>query len=140
MGARLLANEGDGAVEFPGFLVGTDRGKRIEDIGERHDAPEQGNSFAGQPAGIAAAVELLVVAEGDHRGRLQDRRLTAVKDVIADRGVLFHNHYLVVGKLPGLEQDVVGRTDLADVMHRCGFEDSLLLSFREPMAAAISSE
>ena len=29
---KTRIGEGDGAVEFPGFLVGTDRGKRIEDI------------------------------------------------------------------------------------------------------------
>ena len=120
MAAGVVDQEAARLLERPGLLVGPLGGQRVEDIGHRDDAPDQRNRLAAQALRIAAAVELLVMAVRDDRGHAQQRRGAVAQDLVADGGVLAHDGHLPVVEPAGLEQDVVGRADLADVVHRRG--------------------
>ena len=66
-----------GVFQRPGFLVRPLGGQRVEDIGDRDDAPENRNVVAFQVARIARAIVFLVVGQGDLRpARRMSERLS----------------------------------------------------------------
>ena len=73
MAAALFAHHLDGLLDREGLAVDAVAGQRVEDVGDGHDAPLDRDRLALQPAGIAAAVPLLLVAQGDRRGHVEDR-------------------------------------------------------------------
>jgi hypothetical protein len=79
---------------------------------------------AGEAVGIAAAVPLFVVPVGDFLGQGEElqRHLDVLLGLLdgfaAQSGVRLHHHPFVGRERPGLQQDVVGNADLADVVQR----------------------
>ncbi len=120
-----------GARNFPGFLVGSLGGERVEHVGDGDNAPLQGNRLARQSARISAAVEFLVMRPGDQGGQVEQARLAFAQDLVALLGMRAHDHQLGVVEPPGLEQDVIGNGDLADVVHGGGAQDEILFLARQ---------
>ena len=93
--------------------------KRVEDVGNRDDAPLERDLRALEAARIAASVPPLVMRPGDRRGQLEQLAARAAEQVAPDLRVLLHQRALVVGQLAGLAQDALPDGDLADVVQRC---------------------
>src|SRR5204862_63838 len=72
--AALLGDQPDRLLHGPGRLVGPVVGQRVEDVCHGHDPAAQRDRLAGQPRGIAGAVPVLVMREGDLGRVLEDRR------------------------------------------------------------------
>ena len=89
-------------------------------------------SLAREPAGIAAAVPALVMGERDLLGHHQELVGTAREDASADRRVQLHGREFVGGVLAGLQQQVVGDADLADVVQPGRLSDQRGLGRLEP--------
>ena len=120
------------SADAPGRLVRPRMGERVEDVGDRHDAPDDRDRVAGQAGGVAAAVPLLVVGQRDLLGHLEQRERAAGEHLRADRGVGLHLVELLDGQLAPLAQDRVGDRDLADVVQRRGEADQLDLGGGQP--------
>ena len=101
-----------------GLAVDTIARERVEDVGDRHDAPLDRDRLAGQPAWVAGAVPLLLVAQRDRRRELEDRRGRSAQQPVALLGVRLDDRTLLGRQRPGLEQDRVGDRHLADVVQR----------------------
>ncbi len=97
----------------------------IEDVGERHQAGRNGNIVAGKAGRVAAAIPLFVVVERDLLGdgekidTLLGILLGLLDGLVAEPCMGFHDDPFLGRQLARLEQDVVGNTDLADVVQRC---------------------
>ena len=124
MGAPSLAHDLERVLKRQSRPVGTVAGQRVEDVGDRDDAPGQfGDPLGGQTGGVAASVEALMVGEGDFRGEVQQRRARVGEDVVADLSVALHHFALPLAQLARLQQDRVGDRHLADVVHGSGEVD-----------------
>jgi len=66
---------------------------------------------------------VLVVADGYLGSHFQYRNVTFSEDAATDRGVRLHELELLGRELAGLEQNLVGDADLANVMERGGTVD-----------------
>ncbi len=93
-------------------------GQRVEHVRDRHDAPLDRDRLALQPARVAGAVPLLLVAERDRRRHVEDRGGRAAHEAVALLGVRLDDRALLRRQRPRLEQDRVGDRDLADVVQR----------------------
>ncbi len=60
------------------------------------------------------------MARGDLRAELDQLAAGVGENPLADRGMGTDDSHLVIGQPSGLEQDLVGDRDLADVMKRRG--------------------
>ncbi len=147
VGAQLLASVGAGAAEHfherveqhgvevapalfahhlhrlldrEGLAVDAVAGERVEDVGDRDDPPLDRDRLALQPARVAAAVPLLLVAERDRGGHVEDRGGGAAHEPVALLGVGLDDRALLGRERAGLEQDRVGDRDLADVVQGRG--------------------
>ena len=69
--APAFAQERDGARERPGGLVGAGGGQRVKYVGHSDDAALEGNCLASDAVGVACAIELLVVRQGDASAQSQ---------------------------------------------------------------------
>ena len=100
-------------------------GERVEDVGDRHDPPLDRDRLALQAARVAGAVPLLLMAEGDRRGHVEDRRGRAAHEAVTLLGVRLDDRALLGRQRPGLQQDRVGDRHLADVVQRRGVPEAL---------------
>ena len=125
MARALLAHHLDGVLERERGAVDAVAGERVEDVGDRDDAPLDRDLLAGEAARVAAAVPLLVVAERDRRGHVEDRGGGAAQQAVALLGVGLDDRALLGGERAGLQQDRVGDRDLADVVQRRGVAHQL---------------
>ena len=107
--------------------------ERVEDVGDRGDAPLERDRFSGEPVRIAVSVPALVVDERNRRRQLEDLRRGAAQEPVADLGMALHRAPLLVGEAVPLEKDLVGDGDLADVVQRTGIA-------QEPAAFLVESE
>ena len=93
-------------------------------VGDGHDAGGQRDGLAGQAVGIAPAVAALVVMARDVDGHLQETRAKPCRSAtfcsVSDPMVVCvcMRTNSSGRQLAGLEQDVVGQPDLADVVQR----------------------
>ncbi len=91
-------------------------GERVEDVGHRHDPPLDRDLLAREAARVTAAVPLLVMAQRDRGGHVEDRGGGAPQQPVALLGVGLHDRALLRGERAGLQQDRVGDRDLAHVV------------------------
>ena len=90
-------------------LYGREMGERVEDVGDGHDATGDRNRGAGQPAGVAAAVPLLMMGQGDLLGHLDERRTGCPQSISAPIVVwAFIWSYSSPVSLPGLPRIASG--------------------------------
>src|SRR5713101_7093551 len=101
-------------VAGAGGVIGTHRGQRVVNVGDRQQAPLDRDVLALERVRIAGAVPALVVEEKVGDGGLQ------VADLAQDAGaggrVLLHGLPFGGGERTGLVQDRVGDDDFAEVM------------------------
>ena len=114
--AGLAEHLAHGGLDRPRVLVGTPVRERVEDVGDSDDAAGQRDRRGREPVRIAAAVPALVVGERDLLGHHQQLVGAAREDPRADRRVQLHRRELLGRVLAGLQQQVVGDADLADVV------------------------
>ena len=127
MSAALCLDIAQGFLERPGPFVGALRRECIEHVRDRDDARSQRDVFTGQPLRVAAAVEFFVMSQGDDRAHLQIARRAVGEDFVADHRMTPHDRGFLAGVAAGLEQDLVGDADLADVVHGGGGFDLVAL-------------
>ena len=132
MAPALLAHQLDRLLERVGGAVDAVGGERVEHVRDRHDPSLDRDRLAGEAARVAAAVPLLVVAEGDRRRHVEDRGGGAAQQPVALLGVGLHDRALLGGERAGLQQDRVGDRDLADVVQRCRVAEPLAELAVEP--------
>jgi hypothetical protein len=98
-----------------GAAIGAVRRHRVEGVGDGDDPRAERDRLPGQAAGIAVAVEPLVVV-ADHRG---DRRVAEAADHVgAVAGVAADHVELQLREAPRLVEDRPRRVQLADVVQR----------------------
>jgi len=78
--------------------------------------------------------------ERDERAHAEVLRRAVLQDLVADDRVPLHHPQLGLGELVGLQQDVVRKADLADVVERRGELDRLRLLGVEANRLAIRRE
>jgi hypothetical protein len=98
--------------------VGPVAEQRVEDVGDSGDPALDRYLPVAQPARVAAAVEPLVMGEGDLRRHFQQLVLGAGEDLVADGRVGLHQLTLALGKRVDLAQHPARSRDLANVVHR----------------------
>ncbi len=121
--AGALAEAAERLVDREGPAVGPVRGHRIERVGHRDHPRAEGDRLAGQPVGVARPIERLVVMADD--GRALTEEAEPAEDPGPDLGVEPHRHPLLGVERPGLQEDPVGDTDLAEVVDGRRLADEL---------------
>jgi len=99
--------------------------ERVEDVGDRRDAPLDRDLVARESLRVARSVDPLVVRERHQRGQVEQLRVRATQDAVTNLRVRLHHQPLLVAERSRLEQDPVGDADLADVVHRARDPDQL---------------
>ena len=114
-----------------GLFVGTACQQRVVHIGHRHQAGRQRNRVTHQAFGVARAIPLFMVAARNLHRVGQKRILVAhvgtraLEDVEPALGMGLHDAEFFRGVLAGLQQNVVGNRNLANVVQRRGLADLL---------------
>jgi hypothetical protein len=104
------------ALEGHGRAVGAVAGHGVEGVAGECDAARDGDRFTGEPVGVPAAVEALVLGAHGRREVLEPGR--AGDDALAHDRVLAHQlPFLLVERALLLEDDV-GDADFADVVQQ----------------------
>jgi hypothetical protein len=124
---------GDRVIVRHGRAVRAVRGHRVVGVAGEDDAAAERDLLAGEPVGVAGAVEALVLVADDarHAAHAGD----GAQDALADDRVLAHDVPLLAGQRARLVQDPVGHPDLADVVQQRGVADALDLDLVEPEGA-----
>src|SRR5258708_38745780 len=73
MAAALFAHHLDRLLDREGLAVDTVAGERIEDVGDGDDTALDRDRLALQPPRVAGAVPLLLMAQSNRRGHVEDR-------------------------------------------------------------------
>ncbi len=76
---------------------------------------------------VSAAIKFLVVGVGDFCRHFEQVRAVGVEHLVANDGVQLHHRKFFGRELAGFEQNHVGRADLANVVHRGGLQQQVLL-------------
>ena len=106
-----------GGLVVVGGLVDPLAGQGVVDVGQSRDSPGQRDLLARQPAGIASAVETLVVGQGDVAGHGEELRLGVrtrrrLQRFAADQRVPLHDLELVRREPPGFSSTRSGMPTL----------------------------
>ena len=102
-------------VRRPADAVARERVVHVRDGGDPALDRDLGPGEAG---GIPRAVVALVMRERDRSGEVEELRAAAGEDPVPDLGVPLDQLSLLVDERVGLQEDVVGEPDLADVVQR----------------------
>ena len=134
--AGALLDDAHRLVERHAGLVDTLGYEGIENVRDCHDARRQRDLLAREAAGVALAVPFLVVVVRHIFGLAEivfvegfalDCLLDGGDDLRAFFGVRLHYLVFFVFELARLVQDRIGDLDLADVVHRRGGDDVVLV-------------
>ena len=112
-----------GVLDVHRLAVRAVAGHRVEGVADQHDAAGQRDLAGLQAVGVAAAVPALVLV-ADRAGDLF-KAGHGHDDALADHRVLLHHFPLLVVELARLVQDLVGDSDLADVVQQRDVGDVL---------------
>ena len=96
--------------------VGASGDDRVEGVAGRDQTRRERYSLADEPVGVATPVPALV--GGAHRGGEVGEGGDAANQVAPDGGVAAHEDPLGISQRPGLEQDLGGHGDLAEVVQK----------------------
>lgn len=113
-GSSPTLNLGKRFLDSECWTVGPERGHRLDDVRHRDNASFQRNLVAFKTLWIAAAVNLLMVLQGDQRYR--PRKLHVLQDVIASLGMILDQRELGFAELSRLGKNLSGNCDLANVV------------------------
>jgi hypothetical protein len=100
-------------------------GEGVEDIGHGGDPTLDADLLAPQAVGIAGTVPPFVVGQRDRGRQPDDLGVGIGQQPVAQLRMALDPPPLVVGQRAGLQQHVVGHTDLADVVEHAGQTDGL---------------
>ena len=100
--------------------VDTVRGQGVEDVGDDGDAAFERNVGSGEMVRVAGPVVVFVVGQSDRRGQFEQVGAGSREEVVAVLAVAFDEVSFRGREPAGLEEDVVGYGDLAEVVHRGG--------------------
>ena len=87
MPSAFFAKDGQRLLQRKRRFVGALAGQRVEDVGDRHDPPLDGNLLARESLGITRSVPFLVVRISDRGRHPQNRRIADAGDGFAHVGV-----------------------------------------------------
>ena len=118
LGAAGLDEAALGLFEGEAFAIRARGDHGVEGVNDGDDAGADGDFVAGEAAGVAFAVEGLVVMEDEEADALEAGNLA--EDAPAVFGMLFHEGVFVVGEAGGLIEDGVGNADFSDVVEEGG--------------------
>lgn len=121
----MFGHEIDGVIEREGRFVDSLCGQRIEGVGDRGDPPFNGNRFTLQLTRVSVAIPTLVVSPGDRCCDLEDFRVLSAQNAIPDLRMLRDDVEFFLRELAGLQEHMIRRADLPDVVHRTGSADQI---------------
>ncbi len=105
-------------AERPGRPVGTVVAQGIEGVHQPDDAGRHRDRLTRFAGRIPAPIPVLMVKPGDFFCDAHDRRAPPREDLRPDGRVPLHDGKLLRGKPPGLEQDRIGDSNLAEIVER----------------------
>ena len=112
--ASTVADDLEAGLERGGAAIGPVRSDGVERISDGED-PGTGKDFvAFEAAGVAAAVIALVMSQ-DEFGSVAEKGYV-FDEIEADLRVALHAFSFVRGERPGLEENGVGDSELADIV------------------------
>ena len=109
----------------------------VIDVRERHEPCRQGYFVRAQSSRVSRAVPFFMMAPGNLPGVVQEgggrieELFTSMYRVAAEGGVSLHDLELLGTQFPGLQQDAIGNTHLADIVKRRGFPKEIYRVVRE---------
>src|SRR5437870_1816174 len=112
--AGAVAKDRERFLDRLARAVGAIVDQRIERVADRNDARQLRNARAREAIGISGPVEMLVVVADD--GQQARPGTKGRDDVLADDRMQVHRDLFVGVERPGLEEDGVRNSDLADVV------------------------
>ena len=116
--AALFLHHRDRLVRGECLAVDAIARERVEYVRHRDDPSLDWDLLACEPARVAAAVPLLVVAQRNGGREVEDRRGGATEETMALLGVRLDDRPLGGRQGPGLQEDRVGDRHLPDVVQR----------------------
>ena len=114
---RTAADLLDRLVPADGFAVRPRVGHRIERVDDGEDSRAQRDALGGEPVWVPVAVPPFVVGADDARTLLVEEG-NVNEEPLSELCMLLHPPALTRGQGAGLEQDLVGHADLADVVQQ----------------------
>lgn len=115
MPAALFIEQAQSIAVAERFPVGPVTGNGVVGISNRNHPGETIDGRAGQAAGVAAAVHVLLVGEGSVQdGRV--RLVVSLEQIVAFFGRAAHDLPFIPGQRPGSGEQISGKLCLADVM------------------------
>src|SRR2546426_6358637 len=122
-----------------GLLIDALGRHRVEGISDRGNPPLKRDGLADQSTRVAAPIELLMMGPGNGGGH-REQLSGPAEDAPADLSVLLHETGLFRRKPLRLEEDLIRRADLPDIVHRAGQPDQLAAIVGPPQPSRNRSE
>src|SRR5437867_4836886 len=121
-------------LDRKGLLIDALGRYRVEGISDRGNPPLQRDGLADQSTRVAAPIELLMMGPGNGGGH-REQLSGPAEDAPAELGVLLHETGFVRREPARLEDDVVRRGDLPDIVHHTGQPDQLAALVGPPQSS-----